>query len=67
MPALRTGDLVEVRSLDEVLATLDDRARLEALPFMPEMLKFVATGDASMRNFRGDFALPRERTRPAIG
>ena len=41
MPALRTGDLVEVRSLDEVLATLDDRARLEALPFMPEMLKFV--------------------------
>lgn len=38
---LRAGDVVEVRSLDEILATLDDRARLDALPFMPEMLKFV--------------------------
>ena len=38
---LRAGDFVEVRSLEEILATLDQRARFEALPFMPEMLKFV--------------------------
>ncbi|OFV93292.1 MAG: hypothetical protein A3G76_12105 [Acidobacteria bacterium RIFCSPLOWO2_12_FULL_65_11] len=38
---LRRGELVEVRSLDEILATLDDRARFEALPFMPEMLPFI--------------------------
>jgi hypothetical protein len=38
---LRAGDFVEVRSLDEILATLDERSRLEALPFMPEMLKVV--------------------------
>jgi hypothetical protein len=35
---LRAGDLVEVRSEQEILATLDDGGRLENLPFMPEML-----------------------------
>jgi hypothetical protein len=28
---LRIGDLVEVKSVDEILATLDERGRLEAL------------------------------------
>jgi hypothetical protein len=37
---LRAGDLVEVRSEAEVLATLDERGELDALPFMPEMLQF---------------------------
>lgn len=37
---LRVGDLVEVRSSEEILATLDDRGEFENLPFMPEMLKF---------------------------
>lgn len=37
---LRAGDWVEVRSQDEILATLDDRGRLDGLPFMPEMLAF---------------------------
>ena len=37
---LRVGDLVEVRSADEIMATLDERGELENLPFMPEMLKF---------------------------
>jgi hypothetical protein len=37
---LRIGELVEVRSVDEILATLDERGRMEALPFMPEMLRF---------------------------
>ena len=37
---LRVGGLVEVRSIEEILGTLDGDARLEALPFMPEMQKF---------------------------
>lgn len=37
---LRVGDLVEVRSVEEILATLDDRGELENLPFMPEMVRF---------------------------
>lgn len=37
--SLKAGDTVEVRSLEEILATVDERGRLEALPFMPEMLQ----------------------------
>ena len=37
---LRVGDLVEVRSEDEILRTLDSRGTLDSLPFMPEMLQF---------------------------
>ena len=37
---LRAGDLVEVREVDEILATLDERGCLEGMPFMPEMLTF---------------------------
>jgi hypothetical protein len=37
---LRPGELVEVRSEAEILATLDANGRLDAQPFMPEMLKF---------------------------
>jgi hypothetical protein len=37
---LRAGELVEVRSPSEILRTLDERGTLEALPFMPEMLKY---------------------------
>ena len=36
----RKGDVVEVRSVGEVLATLDGSGALEGLPFMPEMLEF---------------------------
>lgn len=36
---LRSGDWVEVKSAEEILATLDDNGRLHALPFMPEMLQ----------------------------
>ena len=35
------GDLVEVRSLNEILATLDGQGCRERLPFMPEMTAFV--------------------------
>ena len=38
--SLRVGEIVEVRSEAEILATLDERAELESLPFMPEMLQF---------------------------
>ena len=39
--ALRPGDLVEVRPAAEILATLDEDGRLEAVPFMPEMLQYA--------------------------
>jgi len=35
---LVVGDVVEVRSWDEIRATLDGRGTLDELPFMPEML-----------------------------
>lgn len=37
---LRAGDWVEVRSKEEILATLDPRGELGAMPFMPEMFQF---------------------------
>jgi len=39
--ALRRGDLVEVRSAGEILATLDDQGTLGAMPFMPEMIQYL--------------------------
>jgi hypothetical protein len=36
----RTGDLVEVRSKEEILATLDANGCLGGMPFMPEMLQY---------------------------
>jgi hypothetical protein len=38
--AFRAGDLVEVRSKEEILRTLDSQAGLDGLPFMPEMFAF---------------------------
>jgi hypothetical protein len=35
-----SGDWVEVRSREEILATLDENGRLDGLPFMPEMFEF---------------------------
>jgi hypothetical protein len=37
---LRVGDKVEVRSAEEILATLDERGEHASLPFMPEMLRY---------------------------
>lgn len=36
---LGAGELVQVRSKEEILATLDARGRLDGMPFMPEMLR----------------------------
>ncbi|MBA2954222.1 hypothetical protein GON03_07805 [Nocardioides sp. MAH-18] len=38
--ALKVGELVEVRSAEEIHATLDENGELDGLPFMPEMLAF---------------------------
>ena len=40
MPKLRVGDLVVVRSADEILRTLDDNGALDGLPFMPELVSW---------------------------
>jgi hypothetical protein len=37
---MRAGEWIEIRSREEILATLDDNGRLDGLPFMPEMLQF---------------------------
>jgi hypothetical protein len=37
---LKPGELVRVRSAQEIFATLDERSTLDGLPFMPEMLKY---------------------------
>lgn len=37
----RVGDWVRVRPLDQILATLDDQGRLDAMPFMPEMAAYA--------------------------
>jgi hypothetical protein len=37
---LRVGDLVEVRSESEILATLDEQGTVGGMPFMPEMLEY---------------------------
>ena len=36
---LRAGEWVEVRSKQEILSTLDKQARLDGMPFMPEMFR----------------------------
>jgi hypothetical protein len=36
---LRPGDVVEVKSAAEILATLDDEGALDRMPFMPEMVR----------------------------
>ena len=40
LPEFKAGDLVEVRSDAEILATLDEWGRLDGMPFMPEMLAY---------------------------
>jgi len=37
---LKAGEWVEVRSREEILATLDERGCLDGAPFMPEMLSY---------------------------
>jgi hypothetical protein len=39
--SLRRGDIAQVRSAAEILATLDSKGMMEGLPFMPEMARLV--------------------------
>lgn len=39
-PRLRAGEWVQVRTKEEILATLDAKGRLDELPFMPEILQY---------------------------
>jgi hypothetical protein len=36
----KSGDFVEVRSADDILASLDDDGCVDGMPFMPEMLQY---------------------------
>ena len=54
--AFRPGDLVEVKSADEILATLDADGTLDHLPFMPEMVEFCGAK-------RGSIGSPRPPAR----
>jgi len=38
--SFRVGEWIEIRSKEEILATLDKTGRLEGMPFMPEMFQF---------------------------
>jgi hypothetical protein len=38
---LKPGDLVEVRPPAEILSTLDEEGSVDAMPFMPEMLRYA--------------------------
>ena len=38
---MKAGDVVELRSPAEILATLDESGSMDGLPFMPEMLRFL--------------------------
>ena len=52
---LRVGDRVRIKPPEEILTTLDGRARVDGLPFMPEMLAFAGrtlTVDAVTRRTR---------------
>jgi hypothetical protein len=40
-PAYRRGDVVRVRSAEEILATLDSNGTINGMPFMPEMLQYA--------------------------
>lgn len=40
LPAWRVGDWAEVKSLPEIMATLDSRGCSQAMPFMPEMIPY---------------------------
>lgn len=42
-PAPGVGELVRIRSLEEIAATLDANGCLDGLPFMPEMAKYCGT------------------------
>jgi hypothetical protein len=67
---IRPNDLIEVKTQDEILETLDAEGTLDLLPFMPEMIEFCGkrfrvskralktcvsgSGPSTMRGFKND-------------
>jgi len=43
------GDIVEIRSLDEIMQTLDHSGTLDGVPFMPEMVNYCGTRGRVLR------------------
>ena len=61
---LRPGDLVEVKSPGEILATLDQTGAVDNMPFMPEMIEFCGRRfRVSQRLFKACFYGPRSTMR----
>ena len=67
---LHVGELVEVKSEAEILATLDQEGKLQSLPFMPEMLQYcgrrfrvLKRADKTCDTIRGTW---RRRMRDAV-
>ena len=76
---LRSGDLVEVKTPEEILLTLDIDGCLDHIPFMPEMVEYCGrrfhvfrravktcisgSGPSTMRAFNGDDVLILEGVR----
>jgi hypothetical protein len=49
MTKLRAGDWVEVRSKEEILRTLDEKGKLDEMPFMPQMFDYCGKRFAVFR------------------
>lgn len=60
----RTGDLVQIKTREQILATLDDKGCIDGMPFMPEMLQYCGkvirvasvahkTCETAMRTWKG--------------
>ena len=64
---LKVGDIVEVRSEAEILATLDADGALDALPFMPEMLQYVRQAAGRRQDRAQGLRHPRAHRHPQDG
>jgi hypothetical protein len=76
---IRPNDLIEVKTEDEILRTLDGEGTLDFLPFMPEMVQFCGkrfrvskrafktcvsgSGPSTMRGFKNDGVITLEGLR----
>jgi hypothetical protein len=76
---IRPNDLIEVKTEDEILETLDGEGTLDFLPFMPEMIQFCGKrfrvskrafktcvsgcGPSTMRGFKNDGVITLEGLR----
>lgn len=64
---LLVGDVVEIRSLDEVRSTLDASGRLDGLPFMPEMAALCGRRAVVFRGVDKIYDYGRSKTLRRLG